>query len=569
MASSKLGVVFLMAAVQAVGAAGLDPINNFCSRWYHQSQVKNDILFIDGGIASFSEREPFDNYADSATGKPAAHDDRLDYTGPVVTGTNIYTITVDLRTSWNWKTNISEVPLNKSVSSGTSNLVPIVQSGALFHGLPDDPHIYLYGGATPDINTSFANWQRPTTSQYTLWGLNTDTNDWTQHDVFLDAPERPSWGASAEAPEHGLAFYLNGLRNNMSSATTYSSNVAPSNLGGLVVLDLNDLTVPPLIIDSAFNMGEVDIFNVEAATQSNSSSSNIDWASQKTQGDVPDPRVDFCTTIVAAPDNSSFNIYMYGGWDPTQNQALDEIWVYEGTLPRFGHTCHLVGGRQMITIGGTNLTNYPTNCDWEWMSVAILDLTEMAWGSIYDSNKAPYQVNHQISTLVGGGSDGAATKLLPDGGWTSSMVAQLFTGTTNQSAPYSPSGAISSSNPSTGSDSGVNIGAIVGGTVGGAVLVALLGLQLWWLRRRRRQRQRAAAPEETKPAPAMEQQHREEIAGEPVIELPANEYVSEMQDRSTWLSELPGSSPGAPKMQPEFVSPNHFEDPGSKFKVQS
>ncbi|KAM0814001.1 putative Peptidase A1 domain-containing protein [Seiridium cardinale] len=533
-----------------------------------------------------------------------------------LTDTDVYTITVDLRTSWNWKTNVSEVPLNKSVSSGTSNLVPIVQSGALFHGLPDDPHIYLYGGATPDINTSFANWQRPTTSQYTLWGLNTNTNDWTQHDVFLDAPERPSWGASAEAPEHGLAFYLNGLRNNMSSATTYSSNVVPSNLGGLVVLDLNDLTATNQSTASIMNgnprvrgglvyvpnigemgilialggatgdegslqminMGEVDIFNVEAATQSNSSSSNIDWASQKTHGDVPDPRVDFCTTIVAAPDNSSFNIYMYGGWDPTQNQALDEIWVLSvpsftwikaRTLPRFGHTCHLVGGRQMITIGGTNLTNYPTNCDWEWMSVAILDLTEMAWGSIYDSNKPPYQVNHQISTLVGGGSDGAATKLLPDGGWTSSMVAQLFTGTTNQSAPYSPSGAINSSNPSTGSGSGVNVGAIVGGTVGGVVLVALLGLQLWWLRRRRRQRQRAAAPEETKPAPAMEQQHREEIAGEPVIELPANEYVSEMQDRSTWLSELPGSSPGAPEMQPEFVSPDHFEDPGSKFKVQS
>ncbi|KAK6077003.1 kelch repeat protein [Seiridium cupressi] len=243
---------------------------------------------------------------------------------------------------------------------------------------------------------------------------------------------------------------------------------------------------------------------------------------------------------------------MYGGWDPTQNQASDEVWVlsvpsfiwikvYEGSLPRFGHTCHRVGGRQMITIGGTNLTNYPANCDWEWMSVAILDLTEMAWGSIYDSDKLPYQANHKISTLVGGGSDGAPTKLLPDGGWTSSAVAQLFTGTTNESAPYSLSSVISSSNPSTGSDSGVNVGVI-----------------------------RTAAPGEPKWAPAMEhQQHREEITGEPVIELPVNEYVSEMHDRSTWLSELPDSSPGAPKMQPEFVSPNHFEDPGSKFKIQS
>lgn len=29
------------------------------SRWYHQSQVKNGILFIDGGIETFSDRAPF------------------------------------------------------------------------------------------------------------------------------------------------------------------------------------------------------------------------------------------------------------------------------------------------------------------------------------------------------------------------------------------------------------------------------------------------------------------------------------------------------------------------------
>ena len=31
------------------------------SRWYHQSQIKNDVLYIDGGIASFSERAPYSN----------------------------------------------------------------------------------------------------------------------------------------------------------------------------------------------------------------------------------------------------------------------------------------------------------------------------------------------------------------------------------------------------------------------------------------------------------------------------------------------------------------------------
>lgn len=75
------------------------------------------------------------------------------------------------------------------------------------------------------------------------WGFDTESHDWTQYDVLLDVPERPSWGAAAEMPEHGLAFYLNGLITNMSSITTDSADIAPTNLGGMVVLDLQNHTV--------------------------------------------------------------------------------------------------------------------------------------------------------------------------------------------------------------------------------------------------------------------------------------------------------------------------------------
>lgn len=36
-------------------------LNTSSSRCYHQSQVKNGVLFIDGGIASFSDRAPYSN----------------------------------------------------------------------------------------------------------------------------------------------------------------------------------------------------------------------------------------------------------------------------------------------------------------------------------------------------------------------------------------------------------------------------------------------------------------------------------------------------------------------------
>ncbi len=60
---------------------------------------------------------------------------------------------------------------------------------------------------------------------------------------MLDVPQRPSWGAFVEAPEHGLAFYLNGLVTNMSSAATAEANTPAADLGGMVVLDLQNHTV--------------------------------------------------------------------------------------------------------------------------------------------------------------------------------------------------------------------------------------------------------------------------------------------------------------------------------------
>ena len=47
--------------------------------------------------------------------------------------------------------------------------IPKVQSGALFPGTSNDTQIYLYGGVTPDGNTSFPEWQAPTTQNHTLY----------------------------------------------------------------------------------------------------------------------------------------------------------------------------------------------------------------------------------------------------------------------------------------------------------------------------------------------------------------------------------------------------------------
>lgn len=138
----------------------------------------------------------------------------------------------------------------------------------------------------------------------------------------------------------------------------------------------------------------------------------------------------------------------------------------------------------MITVGGIASSNVTGTCDWESMGVAVLDLTLMGWGSVFDSMAAPYEVNTMISDVVGGGPDGNATRLLPDGGWTSTGLANLFTGSTNQTQPYSPPRNLPVEGGS-GGTRGASVGAIVGGVIGGVVLLALTGLLIWAIKTNR------------------------------------------------------------------------------------
>lgn len=138
----------------------------------------------------------------------------------------------------------------------------------------------------------------------------------------------------------------------------------------------------------------------------------------------------------------------------------------------------------MITVGGIASPNITGTCDWEAMGVAVLDLTLMGWGSVFNSSAAPYQVNTMISDVIGGGLDGNATKLLPEGGWTSTGLAKLFTGTTNQTQPYSPPGSVPN-NTGPSSAGSTKTGAIVGGVIGGVAFLALIGLAGWAIKKRR------------------------------------------------------------------------------------
>ena len=152
--------------------------------------------------------------------------------------------------SWDWKSNISIVAINKTANPTTGTYPPIVMNAALYAGGATDENIYLYGGTVSFVNTSFPGFQYPQPPTYSLWSFDTSTKLWNQYDVTLSAPNRPFSGAYAEVPEQGLAFWLNGELNNGSSNTLATLPDISQNLGGLVVLDTNTQTARNLSTSS-------------------------------------------------------------------------------------------------------------------------------------------------------------------------------------------------------------------------------------------------------------------------------------------------------------------------------
>ncbi|KAI9931940.1 hypothetical protein MW887_009441 [Aspergillus wentii] len=476
--------------------------------------MKNGSLYIDGGIEVFTDK--------NSNGNPSS--------APTL-GYNTYLMEVDMKSSWNWQKNISINAINKTANPSTGTDPPLVVRGALYSGASTDSSIYLYGGTNSYLNTSFPGFQKPTSSQYALWSCDTDGDSWNQYDVTLNAPYRPAGGAYAEAPDQGLAFWLNGYIDNGTSNGLEGQSGLLRYLDGLIVIDTNKQTAKNVSTSSMDNFPRakggmayisgvgskgilVAIGGVTKPTSDGSSSNqgtyvsfneidfldvasldngdeNGSWYKQKASGDIPDGRIDFCLVTASAKDNSSHNIYMYGG--QATNKVYDQIYVlsipsftwtriYEGESPRYGHTCHLVANRQMLTVGGSSTDALTAACDWETKGVAVYDISSLTWGSTYDASASAYEVPSLVYDTVGGDANGNASMMTPSNGFSTTPIANFFQATNNSSS----SSNTTSSTPSKKSEisGGAIAGAVVGSVAGAALIVALI---LFIINRRRKQ----------------------------------------------------------------------------------
>lgn len=135
--------------------------------------------------------------------------------------------------------------------------------------------------------------------------------------------------------------------------------------------------------ESFTQMNQLDVYDI--ATSS--------WYIQSTSGPTPEIRVNPCAVIAAAPDGTSYNIYMFGGQNliPAGNQTqFNDMWIL--TLPSFtwipvdmdgqsvpygrsGHTCN-VWDAQMVMVGGYVGAGTLT-C--ERPGIYVFDLSALEW----------------------------------------------------------------------------------------------------------------------------------------------------------------------------------------------
>ncbi|KAK4497755.1 hypothetical protein PRZ48_010408 [Zasmidium cellare] len=258
---------------------------------------------------------------------------------------------------------------------------------------------------------------------------------------------------------------------------------------------------------------------------------NSTWYTQATSGSTPKVRVNPCAVIAAAPDGSSYNIYMFGGQNliPYGDQTqYDEMWIL--TLPSFtwikvdqsgqsvpygrsGHTCN-VWDAQMVVVGGYTGDSQELSC--ETPGVYVFDLSAAEWvnqftstspgaddgdssssSSSSDSTGSSNPFNQQLSQkstpsspgglegsygytvpqaiidVIGGDKSGSATLTTPVN---TATAGPLATGKPVTYTVTNPDGSTTTGttnpNGNTSSDgngkgSGVNVGAIVAGCVAG------------------------------------------------------------------------------------------------------
>ncbi|KAK4169165.1 hypothetical protein QBC43DRAFT_284419 [Cladorrhinum sp. PSN259] len=463
-------------------------------RAFHFSAVMNGWLYFDGGeFASSTEGTVVYQHADIMV----SIDLRKDWTNESVTlrsspkPTNV----LSLKNGGIW------VGHNKGVLytdfSGTESTF-------------GDNIIYLQGlwSFTPD-GSGGGSWEN----------LNKTANP-----SFVDLP-RPYINQVASG--NGLGFFLKRFVGNDTSKYTTLSSLTTYNLGSHELTNLTVTGVSNRGLDQMggmifvpnfgnqgilVNMGGDQDGRVEADDLVSFRRVQVydpekqRWFEQKTTGEIPQPRKGFC--IASAPSaNHTYEILVYAGCYGELGSAAihyDSAFVltipgfywlrskYKPENPRHGLTCDLVGGSQVLIIGGVDSTQHnATNSEDDYDGVfdtpapftglAVFDSTRLRFVSSHTAKQDAYKSAPEIRAYYN------ARGNKPESGFASPALEALLSVQNFDDNPPPGSNAEAIARKS-------NAGAIAGGVVGGVGGLAMLIWLAVCLRRRRNRTQALDSP---------------------------------------------------------------------------
>lgn len=243
------------------------------------------------------------------------------------------------------------------------------------------------------------------------------------------------------------------------------------------------------------------------------------WSLQNILGGTqPGQLAGFCTVVAETQDQSSYSIYVYGGYDGTYitNQAAyDEVWVL--SVPSFqwtrvntgstdhrrqSHICVSPNPTTMMSIGGSiELGSYlQTN-----QAIDFFDLNTLTWTGKFDpSSTTKYELPSVITQQIGGSSTGLGTAAALPSGLNSTLTNVFSTKYRGIRTAYQPFNCSGTLPTSPGGPTPVpqpkhsNVAVIAGAVVGaiGALLIA--GLIFWFCRRKNKSKAAGVARTEAR-----------------------------------------------------------------------
>ncbi|KAL1869078.1 hypothetical protein VTK73DRAFT_3386 [Phialemonium thermophilum] len=506
-----LPTIFLLLLIFPQGSLqDRDPIKDFCRRFGHQTAVIDRKLYIDGGLVNWN---PISSYPANYSNRALLYQD-LDHNG---------------------EDGMPQLHANLSKSSQ----IPDVSGGVLWAD-EVNKRFYLFGGEY---------YQEPPAQAFTLYSFDTLENKWE----MVGSPQGTvvssvSYGAGVAVSERGEGYYYGGWLSNNSvlgwtgppvatstlikydmDSNSWTNNTGPDQVrraeGVMVYIPAGDggmLVYFGGLADLYLNgtgVGQpMDVIKLYDVLSSK-------WYTQTATGTIPGMRRRFCAGVTWPADQSSYNIYIYGGASmPPDTAGYDDVYVLTiptftwvklyptdgnvtGQYPHHSLTCNVVEGTQMLVIGGTfpltedcdaptqwgthNMDMGEQNEDhalWKLWDPTTVDGGDGSSGS--DGNKTAYRVPDPIVAVVGGGPEGGATHRAPSTGFDAPDLKVLMTRTATLSATRSPTrpipGATMSSSSTLGPHRSISSRAIAGIAVGGAVTLAAVAAVVWCIIRKRR-----------------------------------------------------------------------------------